>query len=100
MCQVFELSFQINLLPSHLSYLFSNVTFSCEIQLEAGIPVVDGVDLINQSVLVLELSVSFSLCCSVIQLCPTLRHHGLQHTRLPCPSLSPRACPSSCPLSW
>ena len=26
--------------------------------------------------------------------------HGLQHTRLPCPSLFPRACSNSCPLSW
>ena len=26
--------------------------------------------------------------------------HGLQHTRLPCPSLSPRVCSGSCPLSW
>ena len=26
--------------------------------------------------------------------------HGLQHTRLPCPSLSPRICLNSCPLSW
>ena len=25
--------------------------------------------------------------------------HGLQHTRLPCPSPSPRVCPCSCPLS-
>ena len=25
--------------------------------------------------------------------------HGLQHARLPCPSPSPRVCPSSCPLS-
>jgi len=25
--------------------------------------------------------------------------HGLQHTRLPCPSLSPRICSNSCPLS-
>ena len=25
--------------------------------------------------------------------------HGLQHTRLPCPSLSPGACSNSCPLS-
>ena len=25
--------------------------------------------------------------------------HGLQHTRLPCPSLSPRVCSNSCPLS-
>ena len=26
--------------------------------------------------------------------------HGLQHTRLPCPSLSPGVCSDSCPLSW
>ena len=30
----------------------------------------------------------------------SLRPHGLQHTRLPCPSLSPGACSNSCPLSW
>ena len=28
-----------------------------------------------------------------------LRPHGLQHTRLLCPSLSPRACSNSCPSS-
>ena len=26
--------------------------------------------------------------------------HGLQHTKLPCPSLSPRVCSNSWPLSW
>ena len=26
--------------------------------------------------------------------------HGLQHTRLPCPSPTPRACSNSCPSSW
>ena len=26
--------------------------------------------------------------------------HGLQHTRLLCPPLSPRVCSISCPLSW
>ena len=26
--------------------------------------------------------------------------HGLQHTRLPCPSLSPQICSNSCPLNW
>ena len=26
--------------------------------------------------------------------------YGLQHTRLPCPSSSSRACSNSCPLSW
>ena len=29
----------------------------------------------------------------------SLQIHGLQHTRLPCPSLSPRVCSDSCPLS-
>ena len=29
----------------------------------------------------------------------SLRPHGLQHTRLPCPSLSPGVCSNSCPLN-
>ena len=28
------------------------------------------------------------------------RSHGLQYSRLLCPSLSPRVCSDSCPLSW
>ena len=40
------------------------------------------------------------LYCSITQLCPTLRAHGLQHARLPCPSLSPWVCWNSCPLHW
>ena len=36
--------------------------------------------------------------CSVMS--DPLQPHGLQHARLPCPSLSPRACSNSCPLSW
>ena len=38
-------------------------------------------------------------CCSVAKLCLTLQPHVLQHTRLPCPSLSPGVCSNSCPLS-
>ena len=39
-------------------------------------------------------------CCSVSKLCPTLlQPHELQDARLPCPSLSPRVCSNSCPLS-
>ena len=30
----------------------------------------------------------------------SLRPHGLQHTRLPCPSPTPRVYSNSCPLSW
>ena len=29
----------------------------------------------------------------------SLRPHGMQHARLPCPSPSPRACSNSCPVS-
>ena len=29
----------------------------------------------------------------------SLKSHGLQHSRLPCPSPTPRACSNSCPLS-
>ena len=40
-------------------------------------------------------------CCSATKSCPTFCKpvDWLQHTRLPCPSLSPRVCPNSCPLS-
>ena len=37
-------------------------------------------------------------CCSVAKSCLTLRPHGLQHTRLPCPSLH-GVCSNACPLS-
>ena len=30
----------------------------------------------------------------------SLRPHGLQHARLPCPSPTPGVYPNSCPLSW
>ena len=36
---------------------------------------------------------------SVAKLCLTLRPHVLQHTGLPCPSPTPRACSNSCPSS-
>ena len=39
-------------------------------------------------------------CCSVTRSCLTLQSHGLQHTRLPCPSPSPGVCSNSCPSSW
>ena len=40
-------------------------------------------------------SVQFS--CSVMSI--SLRPHGLQHARPPCPSPTPRVYPNSCPLS-
>ena len=35
--------------------------------------------------------------CSVVSI--SLQPHGLQHTRLPCPSPTPTACSNSCPSS-
>ena len=42
-------------------------------------------------------SVQFLFSCSVVS--NYLQPHGLQHTRLPCPSQSPWVCSNSCPLS-
>ena len=39
-----------------------------------------------------------TVCCSVVP--DSLRPHGLQHARLPCPLLAPGACSNSCPLNW
>ena len=40
------------------------------------------------------------ICCSDAKSCPTLLWpHGLQHAKLPFPSLSPGACSNSCPLN-
>ena len=46
-----------------------------------------------------------STCISSVQfshsvVSNSLRPHGLQHVRFPCPSPNPRACSNSCPLSW
>ena len=37
---------------------------------------------------------------SLSVLSDSLQPHGLQHTRLSCPSPTPGACSNSCPLSW
>ena len=40
----------------------------------------------------------FLVLCSVMS--KSLQSHGLQHTRLPHPLLSPGVCSNLCPLSW
>ena len=49
----------------------------------------------NFCIYIYQRSVQFS--CSVMS--DSLRPHGLQHARLPCPSPTPRAYSNSCPLS-
>ena len=46
---------------------------------------------------VIENFMTFQFSCSVVS--NSLRPHGLQHTRPPCPSPTPRACSNSCPSS-
>ena len=50
--------------------------------------------------LIMPVESGSSTCCSVAKSCVTLWPHGLQRSRLPCPSLSPGVCSNSCPLSW
>ena len=45
-----------------------------------------------------QIKYNFVVVHSVMSI--SLWPHGLQHTRLLCPSLSPRACSNSCLLSW
>ena len=61
----------------HLIILLANVTWSNSLQPSVS-------------------SVQFS--GSVVS--DSLRPHGLQHARPPCPSPTPRACSNSCPLCW
>ena len=53
------------------------------------------VTIINVKALPMLLS-NITVCCCLVNHF-SLRPHGLQHTRLPCPSPSPRACSNSCP---
>ena len=46
------------------------------------------------------LPVTVSIQFSLSVMSNSLRPQGVQHTRLPCPSPTPRACSNSCPLSW
>ena len=38
-------------------------------------------------------------CCCSVTMFDSLQHHELQHSRLPCPLLSPWVCSNSCSLS-
>ena len=58
---------------------------------------------------ILEAQLKCGLLCQISQLLLLVSHsvlsdslllHGLQHTRLPSPSPSSRACPNFCPLIW
>ena len=45
----------------------------------------------------LSISFTWHCCCYSVAQSDSSQSHGLQHVRLPCPSLSPRVCSNSCP---
>ena len=53
--------------------------------------------IISQSVLKYHVNITVQFSCSVMS--DSLRLHGPQLARLPCPSPTPRACSNPCPLS-
>ena len=62
--------------------------------------------IINKSLLGISVCIGKNHCINVLLLLfsrpvmsDSLWPHGLQHTRLLCPPLSPTVCPNSCPLS-
>ena len=57
----------------------------------------DGKWFLLQSIMKIKL---WSLQFSHLVVSDSLWPHGLQHARLPCPSLTPRACSNSWPSSW
>ena len=68
----------LTLLPTCRSSIFLDFFWSYEVEIKFYFPL---------------------LLFSCYVMSDSLRPHGLQHTRLPCPPLSPRVCSSSCPLS-
>ena len=50
--------------------------------------------------ILIALSLNHSQSVQLLSCVRLFSTHGLQHTRLSCPSLSPRVYPSSCPLNW
>ena len=85
-CCVFHVYIKVNLLYIlHISTLFQILFPYRSLQSTE-----------NSSPCFIVYSVQFS--CSVMF--DSLQPHELQHTRLPCPSPTPRACSNSCSSSW
>ena len=96
-----------SLLLSHQGSSFKTYCVYCRILSRAGAITYAGKDatenqhifLSSQVIIHFITAQYFCYCCSVAQSCLTLCNpHELQHARPPCPSPSPRVCPSSCPL--
>ena len=90
----------LNISSLHKKVCFSFISQSNQDQWEVGGALFHGVNQ-KPGPLLSGCIISFSdgCCYSVAQSCLTLCGHGLQHARLPCPSLTPGVCSNSCPLN-
>jgi len=61
--------------------------------------VAQGMDLADTNACVFYGFTYFQFSSAVAQSCLTVRPHGQQHARPPCPSATPGVYPNSCPLS-
>ena len=92
--------------PHHLIYSFVNEYFCCIHVLtivnstEMNVGVYVSLQTMVFSGYMPQSGIARLYCCSSIaKSCLTLRPHELQHSRLPCPSLSPQVYSNSCLLS-
>ena len=88
----------------HCPYCWQPVFFSQETDQPTGeeleilcMPVPQGKFMVSTELSYCKVHWLLLFSCSVVS--HSLQPHGLQHTRLPCPSLSPRVCSNSCPSS-
>ena len=93
-----EISFLDRYLYSHVhcSTVHSNPVSINEYLDKEGIVYID-IDPIY-TIYIYHITYIFDTCCCSV-MSNSLWSHGLKHTRLLCPSLSPRVCWNSCPLS-
>ena len=84
-----SISWLANIFPCSVDYLLILFMVSFAVQ--------KHLSLIRCLLFIFVVVVVLLFSCSAMS--DSLQPHGLQHTRLPCPSQSPRVCPGSCLLS-
>ena len=81
-------------LPMHKHWLYELVEKICELR-DKSLEVRDNSEICILYSITYEINTSVQFSCSVVF--DSLRPHGLQHTRLPCPSPTSGVYPNSCP---
>ena len=80
------------MIPFFVCLFKADCIFQIPLRLEALSSPVHAWELLKEVAII-------SISSVTLFLYDTLRHHGLQHSRLPCPLPTTEACSNSCPLS-